>query len=83
MGSSTHVAFTALICEHRNANISVSDLFQLFSVMVLESGIRFDLAFFVLNTAVSGPCLVLVVGFFFCCFCFAFIYFIASLVRVL
>lgn len=32
-GVSKHVAFTALICEHRNANILVGDLFQLSSVM--------------------------------------------------
>ena len=38
-GASTCVAFTALICEHKNANISVGGLFQLSCVIMLESGI--------------------------------------------
>lgn len=57
-GASTRVAFTALICEHNNANISVGGLFQLSCVMI--SDIDFDWLFF-FNTAVSGPCLVLVI----------------------
>lgn len=43
-GASTRVAFTALICEHNNANISVGGLFQLSCVMI--SGIDFDWLFF-------------------------------------
>lgn len=45
-GASTCVAFTAQICEDKNANISVDGLVQFSCVMMLESGINFDCFFF-------------------------------------
>lgn len=43
-GNSARVAFTVLICEHNNVDISVSGLFQLPCVRMI-SGINFDLLF--------------------------------------